>query len=100
MDFYLPAPTVHNIVQKIGYPTVSPNIEDPSVLKEYYAALAISNISYFDNALAIAKFSAVHEWSALGTPIDRDLWDMSAPTVNVRSRQVSRNDHLTLSGLL
>lgn len=76
---------VHNIVQKIGYPTKSPDIRNASLLENYYQAVNISKAAYFKNALSIASSDTLREWSALGKPTDRDEWGMTAPTVNVRS---------------
>ncbi|KAL8831777.1 MAG: hypothetical protein Q9191_000663 [Dirinaria sp. TL-2023a] len=73
---------VHNIVQKIGYPTKSPDVRDSSALEKYYESLNISSTSFFGNAIAIAKFEISRQWSALGKPTDRDEWGMTAPVVN------------------
>lgn len=73
---------VHNIIQKIGYPTKSPDIRDSAALKEYYAAVNITSTAFFGNALSIAKFTIEREWSALGKPTNRDEWGMTADTVN------------------
>ncbi|KAJ5761013.1 hypothetical protein N7520_008169 [Penicillium odoratum] len=73
---------VENIVQKIGYPTKSPNVLDPQDVEKYYAALDVSNTTYFENEVAVAKFDLVNEWSKLGKPTNRDEWDMTASTVN------------------
>lgn len=73
---------VGNIIQKIGYPTKSPNVMDPADLKQYYSGLEVSNKTFFENQLAIAKFDLHREWSKLGKPTDRDEWGMTAPTVN------------------
>lgn len=73
---------VGNIVQKIGYPTKSPNVMDPGDVENYYKDLDISSDSFFDNALAAAKFEVHREWSKLGKPTNRDEWDMTASTVN------------------
>ncbi|KAL8932397.1 MAG: hypothetical protein Q9211_006338, partial [Gyalolechia sp. 1 TL-2023] len=73
---------VHRIVQKIGYPTRSPNILDASAIQEYYEGVHVSNESYFDNTVAIAKFKSHREWSKLGKPTNRDEWLMTAVTVN------------------
>ncbi|KAL4897215.1 hypothetical protein BDV59DRAFT_190968 [Aspergillus ambiguus] len=73
---------VGNIVQKIGYPTRSPNVMDPADLENYYKDLTVSRDSFFDNALAAAQFDLHREWSKLGKPTNRDEWDMTAPTVN------------------
>lgn len=74
---------VHNIVQKIGYPTKSPDLHNSSALQEYYAGVNISSTGYFQNAISVVQFDVHREWSALGKPTDRDEWDMTAPTVNV-----------------
>ncbi|KAI9825753.1 MAG: hypothetical protein M1819_000471 [Sarea resinae] len=74
--------TVRNLVQKIGYPTKSPDIMNPDALKNYYATVNISPSRFFDNALSIASFDTKREWSALGKPTDRDRWGMTVPTVN------------------
>ncbi|KAK4690752.1 hypothetical protein P7C71_g6112, partial [Lecanoromycetidae sp. Uapishka_2] len=73
---------VHNIVQKIGYPTKSPDIRDSSALDEYYEDVDISSTAFFENALSIAQFDVKREWSVLGKPTNRDEWGMTADTVN------------------
>ncbi|KKK12809.1 hypothetical protein AOCH_007217 [Aspergillus ochraceoroseus] len=47
---------VGNIVQKIGYPTNSPNVMDATNVEEYYRNLSISSESFFENGVAVAKF--------------------------------------------
>ncbi|KAJ5644650.1 hypothetical protein N7507_010661 [Penicillium longicatenatum] len=73
---------VENIVQKIGFPTKSPNVLDPQDVEKYYATLNVSNKTFFENEIAVAKFDIANEWSKLGKPTNRDEWDMTAPTVN------------------
>lgn len=73
---------VHRIVQKIGYPTKSPNLLDPVAIQRYYEDVRISNGTYFDNTLAIAKFKSRREWAKLGKPTNREEWLMTAVTVN------------------
>ncbi len=75
---------VHNIDQKIGYPTKSPNIMDPNALRDYYKGLEITD-SFFNNSLSSNKFSANQTWSALGKPVDRGEWGMQADIVNAVS---------------
>ncbi|KAH7378470.1 peptidase family M13 [Phaeosphaeria sp. MPI-PUGE-AT-0046c] len=72
---------VRNIVQKIGYPTKSPDIMDPSKLHGYYKSVKITP-SFFDNHLWTNKLAVRYEWDALGKPVDRDQWGMTVPTVN------------------
>ena len=73
---------VRNIVQKIGYPTSSPNIMDPADLQDYYAEVPISSEKFFGNALAVRRFDVKRDWSAFGKPVDRNQWGMTVPTVN------------------
>ncbi|KAJ4350539.1 hypothetical protein N0V95_004645 [Ascochyta clinopodiicola] len=73
---------VHNIIQKIGYPTESPNIMDPPSLEKYYESVNVSSSTFFQNALSIRRFAVDDEWSALGKPVDRARWGMYADTVN------------------
>lgn len=73
---------VHKIVQKIGYPTKSPNIMDPPSLQDYYRSVNISSTAYFQNTINMNRLEVAREWSSLGTPVDRDQWDMTVPTVN------------------
>ena len=78
---------VHNIVQKIGYPTKSPDLRNASALQEYYASVNISSTGYFHNTISVAQFDVHREWSALGKPTNRDEWGMTAPTVNVSRKK-------------
>lgn len=73
---------VGNIVQKIGFPTKSPNVLDAQDVENYYRALDVSNTTFFENEVAIAQFDLRNEWSKLGKLTDRDEWDMTASTVN------------------
>ncbi|KAL4931202.1 M13 family metallopeptidase [Aspergillus undulatus] len=73
---------VGNIVQKIGYPTKSPDVMDPADVEKYYQDLPISNDSFFENAVAVARFVNHNNWLKLGKPTDRNEWEMTVPTVN------------------
>ncbi|KAE8355164.1 hypothetical protein BDV28DRAFT_129424 [Aspergillus coremiiformis] len=73
---------VRNIVQKVGYPTKSPNVMDAVAVEKFYQHLKVSNETFFENTLAAAKFDLHNEWSKLGKPTNRNEWDMTAPTVN------------------
>ncbi|CZT52630.1 related to endothelin-converting enzyme 1 [Rhynchosporium secalis] len=73
---------VHNIVQKIGYPTKSPDIMNPPVLHAHYQSVNINSATFFQNALSMNRFAVAHGWSSLGKPVDRDEWGMTVPTVN------------------
>lgn len=50
-------------------------------MKDYYAGLTIGD-AYFNNTMAMWRWSVVQEFSRLGKQTDRDLWDMTASTVN------------------
>ena len=65
---------MHNIVQKIGYPTKSPDIRDSTALQQYYKNANISSTEFFKNKLSVVKFETKRQWSALGMPTDRDEW--------------------------
>jgi len=73
---------VHKIVQKIGYPTKSPDIMDPPTLFNYYQSVQISSTGFFSNTLNMRRFDVAREWSSVGRPVDRDAWGMTVPTVN------------------
>jgi endothelin-converting enzyme len=74
---------VNNIVQKIGYPTKSPDIMNPPTLVDYYKSVNISSDAFFQNHLVANRFAIEEEWSALGKPVDRDQWGMTVPTGTV-----------------
>lgn len=69
----------------------SPDIMDPSALQKYYKDVDVSASSFFDNALAISRFSVVQLWSALGKPVDREEWGMTASTVNACRSPILQN---------
>ncbi|KAF1913108.1 hypothetical protein BDU57DRAFT_541780 [Ampelomyces quisqualis] len=72
---------VQNMVEKIGYPDISPNIQDPKALFDLYAPLNVTH-SFFENGLAFNDFSLKRSWSDLSHPTDKNRWFMTAPTVN------------------
>ncbi|KAF1959992.1 peptidase family M13 [Byssothecium circinans] len=73
---------VLNMVEKIGYPDISPNIQDPKALADYYATLNVTADSWFENGLAYNNFSLQGTWNDLLHPTDKNRWFMTAPTVN------------------
>lgn len=73
---------VENIVQKIGFPTKSPNVLDAQDVEKYYRYLEVSSSTFFENEVAVSKFDLRNQWSKLGKPTNRDEWDMTASTVN------------------
>jgi endothelin-converting enzyme len=72
---------VHNIEQKIGYPTTSPDIMNPEALRDWYSGLTITE-SFFNNSLSSNLYSVNKTWSDLGKPVDHGQWYMQADTVN------------------
>lgn len=76
---------MHNIVQKIGYPTKSPNIDDPEMIRSYYATVNISDVAFFENTISVVMADVEREWAKAGKPTNRDEWEMTASTVNVCS---------------
>lgn len=73
---------VHLIRQKIGYPTKSPDVTNPSALEKYYADVKISPHKFFENRLSATRVEVAREWAQAGKPVDKDEWGMSASTVN------------------
>lgn len=72
---------VLNMVEKIGYPDISPNVTDPKALADFYATLNVTD-SWFENGLAYNNFTISGSWSDLNHPTDKDRWFMTSPTVN------------------
>ncbi|QDS78081.1 hypothetical protein FKW77_003728 [Venturia effusa] len=72
---------VKNMVQKIGYPTASPNIMDPEDLQKHYDGLRISD-DYFANSLNLNTRSHNKTWENLLKPVDRVKWEIYTPVVN------------------
>lgn len=70
---------VNNIRQKIGYPDIITNAEE---LQQYYSNVSVHADTFFENRLSATKNDIRGSWAQLGQPVDRDEWDMSAPTVN------------------
>lgn len=73
---------VHNIVQKIGYPTKSPDIMDPEDLRDFYKTITVNSTTFFANGLSMRDFGVNYVWSMVGKPMDRNIWGMTVPTVN------------------
>lgn len=73
---------VNIIRQKIGYPTKSPDITNVGELQEYYSNVSVSADTFFVNRLSSTKNYVSREWARVGSPVDKNEWGMSAPTVN------------------
>jgi endothelin-converting enzyme len=72
---------VANIIQKVGYSTVSPNVMDPNSLRDWYASMKISD-NYFQNGIEYNKFNYNKAWNDLLKPVDKTRWSMTMPEVN------------------
>ncbi|CAI6340087.1 unnamed protein product [Periconia digitata] len=72
---------VLNMVEKIGYPDISPNVQDPKALADLYAPVNVTD-SWFENGLAYNNFTLTNQWNDLLHPTDKNRWYMTAPTVN------------------
>ncbi|KAL5396158.1 hypothetical protein PMIN02_003414 [Paraphaeosphaeria minitans] len=70
-----------NMVEKIGYPDISPNVQDPKALADFYVKLNVTD-SFFENGLAFSNFTLAGTWGDLNHPTDKNRWFMTAPTVN------------------
>jgi endothelin-converting enzyme len=72
---------VHNINQKIGFPTKSPNLMDPANIQQWYTLLNVTD-DHFSNVLASRFFSEQRDWRSLSKPVDRNEWQMMADDIN------------------
>ncbi|KAK9477953.1 hypothetical protein V1514DRAFT_295011 [Lipomyces japonicus] len=73
---------VNNLIQKIGYPDASPDIQSAADLAKTYKDLHISPTGYFDNYADARKLASEEEWNNLGEKTDRAQWLMTPATVN------------------
>ncbi|XXG94971.1 hypothetical protein Hte_001231 [Hypoxylon texense] len=75
---------VESITPKLGYPTQSPNLDDPESIRDYYTGLDISD-SYFDNGVSYSKWFSKKSASLIGTQREEGAWGAeagSALTIN------------------
>ncbi|KAF2711082.1 peptidase family M13 [Pleomassaria siparia CBS 279.74] len=72
---------VKNMIVKIGYPDISPNVEDPKAVADFYAPLNVTK-SYFQNGLAFTNFTLTRTWNNVLNPTDKNYWVMTGPEVN------------------
>ncbi|CAG8450775.1 12528_t:CDS:10 [Racocetra fulgida] len=72
---------VDAIIQKIGYPTKSPNTSDPLSLQDYYRNVKFDQDDYFGNLLSSHLWASDIQWKEVDKPVDRDIWYMSPQTV-------------------
>jgi endothelin-converting enzyme len=54
---------------------------DPPSLQKYYESVNISS-KILNNVLEVNKFAVAQMWAALGRPVDRGEWGLTAPAVN------------------
>ena len=90
---------LENMGMKIGYPTKSPNVEDPAAIKDMYKNVPVSAWSFFNNTLRMRQLVVGNRWLALGKPMDRDLWMGSLPTVDAHY-DPSRNEIVIPAGIM
>jgi predicted metalloendopeptidase len=55
---------------------------NPPELSDYYKAVDVTSTTYLGNALSMTQLEVDRMWNALGKPVDRAEWGMTAPTVN------------------
>lgn len=63
-----------------------------------YNTVAISG-NYFDNIKALSQFARQRNIGRIGKPVDRDLWTMTAPTINAYYNPLN-NEIVFPSGIL
>lgn len=55
---------------------------NPPELSSYYKDVKINATTYLENALSMTHLEVERMWNALGKPVDKAEWGMTAPTVN------------------
>ncbi|CAJ0917326.1 21458_t:CDS:10 [Entrophospora sp. SA101] len=73
---------VKKIIQKVGYPITSPNIESPKSLAVYYDKLVIKENQFFENKLSYETWASNEQWKMVNKKVDRGVWYMTPQTVN------------------
>ncbi|CAG8542412.1 14891_t:CDS:10, partial [Acaulospora morrowiae] len=73
---------VEKIIQKVGYPTKSPDTMSPGSLAEYYDKIVINNDTFFENIVSAERWQSERQWQKIGKPVDRGHWYMTPQTVN------------------
>ncbi|KAI8968002.1 hypothetical protein BDF20DRAFT_828571 [Mycotypha africana] len=73
---------VDELVRKVGYSDVTPDIMSPVSLSDYYADLEIQNDTYFENYIKARTFAVEEEWRQVGKKPDRSKWLMNPQEVN------------------
>ncbi|CAG8670461.1 1411_t:CDS:10, partial [Cetraspora pellucida] len=63
---------VNAIIQKVGYPTKSPNTSDPLSLQDYYRDVKFDQDDYFGNLLSSYLWASDKTWKNVDKPVDRD----------------------------
>ncbi|KAI8070891.1 hypothetical protein BC940DRAFT_174856 [Gongronella butleri] len=73
---------VDKLIQKVGYPTQSPDVASPISLSEYYSGLHIDRSDFFGNYLQSSQFQVKKEWEHVGKKTDKYMWGMNPQEVN------------------
>ncbi|CAG8565518.1 11336_t:CDS:10 [Funneliformis mosseae] len=73
---------VNRIIQKIGFPSKSPDTMSPQSLAEYYEKINIEKDRYFGNILSAHVWASENKWKKVGKPVDLGQWYMTPQTVN------------------
>ncbi|ORX49389.1 zincin [Hesseltinella vesiculosa] len=73
---------VDKFVQKVGYPTQSPDVTSPISLSEYYSGLHIDRDDFFNNYVQTVKFQVKQQWDKVGKKTDKQVWLMNPQEVN------------------
>ncbi|XP_077998021.1 neprilysin-1-like [Glandiceps talaboti] len=84
------------IIERIGYPDY---LLDPKVMNEEYKDIVISRDNFFENVLAIYKWSANNALSKLREAVDKEKWKTTPATVNAFYNP-SRNEIVFPAGIL
>jgi endothelin-converting enzyme/putative endopeptidase len=78
---WMDEPTRKAALEKVGRMVGNNKIGYPDAWRDY-SALKTDRSTFFNNALAAARFESARQLAKIGKPVDRKEWLMSAPTVN------------------
>ncbi|CAG8595853.1 5847_t:CDS:10 [Diversispora eburnea] len=78
---------VKKIIQKIGYPTKSPNIMSPKSIAEYYERITINRDEFFENIKNVEIWQSERIWRNVDKPVDHGKWYME-PQTNPTSNEI------------
>ncbi|RHZ84461.1 hypothetical protein Glove_81g81 [Diversispora epigaea] len=90
---------VKKIIQKIGYPTESPDTMSPQSIAEYYEKIKINQNEYFENIKNVEIWQSKRLWQRVDKPVDHGEWYMEPQTVNAYYNPTS-NEIVFPAGIL